>query len=71
MPTPNSTPDTESNARTRDEVRRLTDARPSWWKRATSYAVRRLADTASGSGRNRTQTGEGRGLLAERRLLRV
>jgi len=47
--------------------------RPSWWRRATAYAVRRLADRLQfGQGRReRTAPGEGRTLAAEarRRLL--
>jgi hypothetical protein len=70
MPTPNNTSDTELPAPTR---RKPTPggALPSWWKRATSYAVRRLGDAVGGGGRSSTGFGEGRGLLRERRNIRL
>jgi hypothetical protein len=69
MPNVNTIPDSELPAPTRPDVKpggRL----PSWWKRATSYALRRAAD-AVGGGRSRTQSGEGASLLRERRNLRL
>lgn len=69
MPNSNNISDRELPALTRAEVK-PGGKLPSWWKRATSYAVRRLADS-SGGGRSRTQAGEGRSLLRERRNLRL
>jgi hypothetical protein len=69
MPNSNNIPDSELPSPTRAEAR-PGGKLPSWWKRATSYAVRRLADT-TGGGRSRTQRGEGASLLRERRNLRL
>jgi len=69
MPNTNNIEDSELPAPTRPEAKPGKKL-PSWWKRATSYAVRRLADVAGGRN-NRTQPGEGRALLRERRNLRL
>lgn len=70
MPTPNNTSDTELPAPTRREPR-PGGSLPPWWKRATSYALRRLGDAVGGGGRRSTGFGEGRSLLRERRNIRL
>jgi len=70
MPITNNTSDTEIPSPTR-RIARPGSSLPSWWKRATSYALRRLSDTVGGGGRGRTRAGEGRGLLRERRNVRL
>jgi hypothetical protein len=70
MPSTNNITDTELPAPTRRIAPAGTNL-PSWWKRATSYALRRLSDTVGGGGRNRTRSGEGRRLLRERRNVRL
>ena len=70
MPTPNNTDDTEIASPTRP-ITRPGGQLPPWWKRATSYALRRLSDAVGGGGRGRTARGEGRRLLRERRNVRL